>query len=281
LLKGAVLARWLYDEGEQRTYADSDLLIAPHTAATASAILADLGFDPEPAGLVPGDPELHARSWVRPRDAAIVELHHTLVGVEVPATELWKVLSAATEPMTLRGASVEVLTEPARALHVALHAAQHGKDWTQPMEDLRRAVERVPEEEWRKATALAERLQASEALAAGLRLRPCGSALAERLGLGNVTSPEVALRAVGAPPGAKALERFTRAAGLRARVTMLVRKTFPSPNFIKAWSPLARRSRLGLAAAYAWRPLWLAFHVLSSLPSLLAVKRMLRRRRKT
>ena len=281
LLKGPVLARTLYDDGERRMYADTDLLIAPRSASAAATVLASLAFEPEPAGLLPGDPELHARSWVRTRDAAIVELHHTLVGVELPAEELWDVLCSYTEPMALRGAEVQVLNEPARALHVVLHAAQHGKEWTTPLEDLSRALERGSEEAWQNAAALAERVRATEAFGAGLRLDPRGYQLAERLGLVGGVSAEVALRAMGASPGAKALERFGRTPGIKARAMMIVRKSFPSPTFIKAWSPLARGSRLGLAAAYAWRPIWLAFHALTSLPSLMTVKKMLRRGRRT
>jgi hypothetical protein len=37
-------------------------------------------------------------------------------------------------------------------------------------------------------------------------------------------------------------------------------KTFPPPAFMRAWSPLARRGALGLALAYAWRPVWLVVH---------------------
>jgi hypothetical protein len=32
-------------------------------------------------------------------------------------------------------------------------------------------------------------------------------------------------------------------------------------SFIRAWSPLARRGRVGLAVAYAYRPLWVLWRV--------------------
>jgi hypothetical protein len=271
LLKGPVLGRTLYDRAELRPYADSDLLVAPHDSEAASSALAALGFEPEPADLLPGDPPLYARSWRR--DGAIVELHHTLVGAAVSPGKLWAVLVTRTEPMELRGSEIAILDEPARALHVALHAAQHGKAWARPLEDLRRALERIPEESWQRATTLADRLAATEAFAAGLRLRSEGRVLAASLGLSEVASIGVALRASSAPAAAKGLERFTRIPGGRRKAALLIHKLFPAPAFMRAWSPLARRGRLGLCAAYAWRPLWLGGKLASGLRAWAGVRR--------
>ena len=40
LLKGASIARWLYAEGEPRTYVDCDVLVAPADVAAAEEVLA-------------------------------------------------------------------------------------------------------------------------------------------------------------------------------------------------------------------------------------------------
>lgn len=271
VLKGPVLGRTLYDRAELRPYVDSDLLVAAHNSEVASSTLAAIGFRPEPADLLPGDPPLYARSWRR--DGAIVELHDTLVGAGVSPGELWAVLVTRTEPMELRGSEIAVLDEPARALHVALHAAQHGMAWGRPLEDLRRALERIPEASWQRAAALADRLAAAEAFAAGLRLRSEGRVLAARLGLSEVASVEVALRAASAPAAAKGFERFTRIPGAHRKALLLIHKLFPAPAFMRAWSPLARRGRLGLATAYAWRPLWLVGKLASGLRAWAGVRR--------
>jgi hypothetical protein len=86
------------------------------------------------------------------------------------------------------GYPAPTLTLPARALHVALHAAHHGAGYRRPMNDLERALLATEDELWRGASALAARLQATEILAAGLRLTLSGAQLAARLGLPDTRS---------------------------------------------------------------------------------------------
>ena len=177
VLKGPSIARWLYAEGNRRHYVDSDLLVNPEQVETACLILEGLNFD-HPRGPVamglPGDRAPYVYAWIDRATGARLELHQTLIGVGVPPEEAWRVLSGQTEEMLLGGETIEVLNEPARTMHVALHAAQDGGRAPRAMEDLRRAINKVPNATWRQAKTLAQELGATQALAYGLRLRPEG-----------------------------------------------------------------------------------------------------------
>ena len=149
------------------------------------------------------------------------------------------------------------LSEPARALHIALHAAHHGAEWTKALIHVARALAVVDDTTWREAATLAERLGAIESLAAGLRLLEEGDALAIRLGLPTTRSVDVALRASTPPPVALGFEQLARAQGIRGRARILWRKLVPPREFIRHWDPRAAESRAALALAYARRPFWL------------------------
>jgi hypothetical protein len=195
----------------------------------------------------------HGLTWFRADDSAAVDLHRTVEGVGVESDLVWAALSLRTERGEVGGFEAVVLTVPARALLVALHAAQHGGK-PRHLQELERALERVDDADWREAAQLAEELDASAALATGLHLLPGGAVLADRLGLPNARPVDVALRAEGSTP-ALTVELFSRAAG-SARIAMVWHKLAPPPTFMRKWSPLARKGRLGLALAYLWRPLW-------------------------
>ena len=258
LLKGPALASWLY-VGEERPYSDVDLLIAQPDRDAAERVLEDLGFALVALDVLPHDRPHHARTWVRPLGAA-VDLHHTLVGVGAPSDVVWTTLTEGTEWMPLGEARVEVLPVPARALVVALHAAQHGLGAEGPLEDLRRALELLSFENWEAARGLALKLEALAPMAAGLRLLPAGRTLAARLELGDVRSVETVLRSESAFTMALGFDWLSRTSGVRPRMKFLARKLVPQPAFLRAWSPLARRGRSGLAAAYLWRIIWLLIH---------------------
>jgi hypothetical protein len=132
----------------------------------------------------------------------------------------------------------------------------------QPLDDLTRAVERMPPATWEAAAALAERLDATPAFAAGLRLLPAGAELAERLQLSCDISAEVILRAGAAPPMALGFEWLTHVPGIRGKARLVLGKLVPDREFMIAWSSLASRGRAGLLTAYAWRLLWLACHAI-------------------
>jgi hypothetical protein len=257
LLKGPTFASLLYPDGVPRTYVDVDLLIAQGDASRAREVLLALGFaygfESRDSGPFP-DRVL----WVRPPDE--VDLHHTLGGVNADEGRLWDVLSEMTELQEVGGQEVEILSEPARALHVALHAAQHGRDWEVPMEDLRRAIEMLPFETWQGAARVAEQLEATSAFAIGLRLMPKGELVAERLGLAATASIETLLRAQSPPHLTLGFEKLHSLQGPGAKARFVARKIFPPRANMRFMMPLARRGRMGLVAAYLVRLGWLARH---------------------
>jgi hypothetical protein len=259
LLKGASLSE-LYDGA--RHYSDVDLLVAPVTLEAAEAALAGLGFE-----LRHDDP--HSRIWKR--DVLDVDLHTTLVGPRVEPARVWEVLSEQTETITVGGAPVEALNGPGRALHVVLHAAQHGAEEPKPREDLRRAVERFPDDVWFEAAAIARELRAEAAFWTGLGVEPAGVELRSRLDIERGRSgTETELRAATAPPTAVGLLRLARTPGLRAKAALVWHEAFPSRAFLENWSPLARRGPFGFALAYVWRPIWI---LLRLGPALAAIRR--------
>jgi hypothetical protein len=258
LLKGPSIAGWLYERTAVRPYGDADILVDPARLEESRRLLSWLGFEPR-SPLIRGDRPRPSGAWLRPRDRATVDLHSTITGIGVSPEAAWRILRENMEPLDVAGVGVDVLTVPARSLHVALHALQHGPRERKPMEDLRRAVTQVPIEMWADASYLAGSLAAVPSFAAGLRLVPAGAQIADRLGLSRETTIEVTLRAGGAPPGTLTVDWLMTRPGPGAKVALLARKLFPSPSFMRQWSPLARRGLAGLILTYLWRPLWLAW----------------------
>jgi hypothetical protein len=272
LLKGPATAQALYGDGTPRPYSDVDLLVAPWEWGHAGEILRELGFRRAP-DIVHFRPA-HAEPWRRPLDGVAVDLHKDFVGVGRPAAEVWRQVARETEWLQVGECEFEVLSPPAAAFQLALHAAQHGVRTERPMRDLERALQRFSPEVWRAARLLAQRLDALPAFATGLRLHPAGRQLADQLGLANQTTPEVALRADTPLPVSRGLARLARTPGVRAKTALLARELFPTVEFMRIWAPLARRGRLGLLAAYAWRIPWLVWH---GVPALRAWRRAKRK----
>jgi len=259
LLKGPAIVRWLYPPGGERIYADVDILVSPDAFARAAQVIAALGFSRFQYTGVHQIP--HADTWQRERDGGLVDLHRNLLGVGADGREAWSVLTRRTESMCVAGVELQVLGRPARLLHIALHAAQHGVRAQRTLTDLSLALEQAPEGTWLAAAAMAGQLDAVEGFAAGLRLLPTGRALAERLELPRRGSVEVALRANTAPPVALGIDRLHRTNGPLAKLELIARKVVPNPAFMRAWSSLARRGHVGLLAAYLWRPVWLLWRL--------------------
>jgi Uncharacterised nucleotidyltransferase len=258
VLKGPAIANWLYGPHEVRSYGDTDLLIPHALWSKAVDALAELGFegDLEQMGEHPRMASFASHPFARRADA--LDLHSTIYGVGLPHEEVWGVLSRDAVPMEIGGAELDVLGAAARTVHLALHAAQHqdGK----AVFDLEKAVAQLDEELWAQATEVARDLRALPAFSAGLRLVAGGSELAARLGVANVRSVHMELRAHQVPL-AEGIAQIYSTPGIRAKLLLLLRELVPTPAFMRWWSPMARRGGLGLALAYRWRPIWLVAHL--------------------
>lgn len=246
LLKGPTLQPlW---GSEHRPYVDTDLLVAPSDLARAGEVLAGLGFalalDHSRHAAVS---EPHAQEWAA--GGASIDLHWRVAGIDAAPERQWAVLFARAAATSIGGAAARAPDRAALALLVALHAAHHGTTAARPLEDLRRAVARLPREVWVEAVALAEELDAGEALASGLRVIPEGEALAAELDLAAVSSTRRRLMATEQPAAALGLLTMLERRSIRAVRAVLL----PQPEFMRAKWPMARRGRAGLALAYAAR----------------------------
>jgi hypothetical protein len=252
LLKGPVLARWLYDADEVRSYCDVDLLVDPAQHTRAERVLTDVGFE---RYVRPWEQEArrshHDATWTRAIDGGIVDLHRTLPGVRgVSPEQMWRRMRSHTVAweMPAPGGIVRVLDEAGCALLVGLHAAHHLGDaetWSQPVVDLEHAVARVPVATWVAAAALAFELRAAAHLARGLHMVAGGDVLAAQVGLPRPGSGE---------DTSAGLERMADAQGTRERLGVLAHAVAPSPDYMRWWSSVARRGRGWLVIAYLLRP---------------------------
>jgi len=269
LLKGPSIARWLYDEQDVRNYSDIDLLVGPQQMAEAERVLTQAGFVFSDPPLIPGDRPHHADSWIRHRDGAAVDLHRTIIGAQAPPVRVWGVLSGRTDRMQVRGHDVDVLDIPARCVQIALHAAHHGAQLGHTLSDLERALDRVEIEIWREAAAVAAEIDALGAYCVGLSLRPNGQQLLSRLSLFAPPSVEAALRVEGAP-AALGLEWVITARSPIRKLELLVRKTFPPPDYIRDWAPFSTEGAFGLIRGYLWR---VVFLFINFVPAMRALRR--------
>jgi hypothetical protein len=260
LLKGPPLVRWLYGS-DARPSSDVDLLVARANFPAAEETLGRLGFVPFLPGEITGDRPRHAQAWHRTNSPISVDLHQNLIGVGTPPEVTWSILSERCELVDFSGIAVETLAPPARLMHVALHAAQHGPDFSSSMRDLAAAIERMPIDLWKEAGKLAERLDALAAFNAALELVPSERITRVTLGLPRRRTVEAELHASGAPDLALGLEWLARTGGGGARFRVVARKAFPPSDWMRDWLPsVAGRGRTGLVAAYGWRLLWLVWH---------------------
>jgi hypothetical protein len=210
LLKGLSTAEWLY-RGEPRGYQDADLLVAPDRVGEAQAVLGELGYVPA------SEPDsLHAHPWIRSSDGSVIDLHLAVWGANRQPSEVWDELQRWVELQRVGAVQISVLRLPARALHLALHAAQH-RDVAGPRRDLRRALARTSRSDWLAAEGLADRIWALPLMALGLQLEPAGREILRELPLaraGLVAELEDAPLAIG-------FARLAAARGLRAKASVL------------------------------------------------------------
>ncbi len=261
VLKGPVLAAWLYP-GELRPYGDSDLMVAPRNWERAVVVLRGLGFSDHLGPLAhPRMESFASTAFLRERDGGEpdnVDLHCALHGCEGSLETIWASLLAGSQQQVIGGAELRVPGRAALLLHIGLHAAHHVEG--KPIEDLRRALALADEPAWREALALAHEYEGAPAFVSGLRLLPAGVDLAQRLGAEDVRSRRHELRQEGTPTAEAIDALLSPELSGRQRVATVLRELFPKPEFMRWWTPLARRGSLGLAASYPWRWIWLFSH---------------------
>ncbi len=257
LLKGASFRRLFSDSSDVRVSGDIDVLVEERRIDDVEAALPELGF--RYLGVTVAEPgRRRRRAWIHGHTGIPLELHTSITGIDAPPDVVWTVLSQETEVETVGSCSVEILNCPASALHLSLNTAHHGRANEKTMRDLARALSQISAATWHEAAVLAERLDAVPSFAAGLRLDPRGDGLLRELDIDAAPTPQVALRAETAPPLAQGLGWLTELPTARARIKFVVRSVFPPPDFMRLWAPSARRGNAWLAAAYCWRPLWMA-----------------------
>ena len=266
LLKGAALARALYDSPDQRSYCDVDVLVSPGDLPAARTALRELGYKNASAQVAVDDigEVIHEETWLATppgaRYPAVVELHLRLAGAKAPAQPAWEALKARSTFIELGSGRVPVFDRAGLAMHLATHAAQHGQSYLKGCRELVRALERWPLEVWREAARLADEIEATEAFAAGLRLVEPGAELAERLALPSTGRLDWELRQSERPRGRFHLEAFLQAPDLRTRAHVVRRALLPHPRWMARQYPWAHDRRVALLAAYllhlARSPAW-------------------------
>ena len=273
VLKGPVLAKWLYP-GEVRPYVDSDLMVAPENRARAIRVLEWLGFAeylpwmPSPLSLDPGGTAFSRRG-------GMVDLHCRLPGLEGDPDAIWDRLAARAERQVIGGVELRVPDRDTVLLHVVLHAAHHANLVNgMPLEDLRRALARVDESEWSRALGLARECRGVPAFAAGLRLLPEGGDLARRLDLCEVRSLRHEIRREDDVIAEELYALLSAEVGIRRKLAVAASDVFPRPDYMRWWSSLARRGRLGLAGAYVWRAIWVIGEAPSAIHTLWRIQRV-------
>jgi hypothetical protein len=253
LLKGHTLQDRLYGADRVRRYGDVDLLVDPAELPKARAALERAGFarliDPltQPLRM----PDANSEDWGRGGDA--VDLHWRVPGIGAAGAEAWQVLIRHTESMTIGGEPARTLNAEGIALVLALHAAHHGSLEPKPLEDLRRGLDRIGFPAWVDASRLAVELLAVDAFSAGLRMTPAGAALATELALPRPGTWTARVKAGEQPPTALAVLTVLETPWRRGKLAAVLDALIPSPDFMRAYFPLARRGRTGLALAYVLR----------------------------
>ena len=257
LLKGPALTALLYTRSEVRAYSDIDLLVATRDLARARAMLGELGYKKagDELGIVDVAGVAHTEAWVAAAPGAmrqlLLELHLWLFGSEAPAPVTWDRLAARRTEIELCGQAVPVLNAEGQAMHLALHAAQHGSTYVRGQQELALALERWPLGVWKRAAGLAAEIDAVDAFAAGLRLVPAGAALTNALGLPATDQLDWEIRhARSRPRGTFHLQALADKRGLLGRAEVLRYALFPSRDWIARAYPWARGARAALVLGY-------------------------------
>lgn len=262
LIKGVVVARWLYGASEIRPYGDADLIVDPAQFEGAEAVLARLGFHALTASFDDAERDRHeadAHTWVRSADRyEMVDLHRSWPLIPLTPADAWSLLSRDPDEIMLGATSIEVPSRPVHLMILALHALKHGPSFPKPLADLTHAIAVVDDHTWQLGAVCAQQLGAAGLMREGLQLVGGGRELADRLGLPDDAPRSAQLLASGAPELSLGIERLLATRGVRARAEVIARELVPSPAFLRRRHSIARRGRIGLALAYLWRPIALA-----------------------
>ena len=253
VIKGPATARLLYP-GEGRWSNDADVLVAPDDVAAAGAALRKAGFRPVEEGFRQQEIATHALTWRPPPGLppSEVDLHHQVTGMSSPPQRQWQTLWGRRVEARLQGHRVWLCDPTATALLVVLHDVRNGHHGGKSSQDFERALARLSPGEWEAVFSLAEELGALPALTTGLRSDPRGTAVVERLAPHVATDLEWEVRAAAGDSAAVRLVEW-RQQPWAARVRLLGGELLPSPAFMRASWPAARRGRLGLLLAHVQR----------------------------
>lgn len=255
LLKGPVIARWLYDDPVARGYSDADLLVRRSDLNRARTVLTDRGFSI--IGAVVGPPWSsagHAETWFRERGHAAVDLHRCLHGLEHLADDhLFEDIWRDREQLDLGGHEVPVPAMRWRVLHLVLHLQPKDHPGTRPWNDVVQALGRVEIDAWRAAARLAADLGVTDTMGPLLRLVEGGSDMADALGLPVEPSSALVRHHRRHAPGLVRFGYRLRDGGLRRFPHTLRMAVAPPVSKLSASYPVARRGTAGLVVAYAWR----------------------------
>lgn len=255
LLKGRALSVLLYRSGEHRSYSDVDLLVGPEDLAVAQQVLAGLGYAKAPS-LEDVGGVIHATVWMRtdPGTGSLLslDLHARLPGARAEPEVVWEALGTHRIWIDVSGHRAAALDRPGQAMHLALHAAQHGAGYAKHLEELSLALERWPDPIWATAASLAETVGGLQLFAAGLRLVQEGELAAATLGLPATGELDWALRnRQGRPRGTFHLQAMREAESAWDALGILRRSLLPSRSWIVREHRWAAVSPLLLVTAYA------------------------------
>lgn len=260
LLKGPSIARWLYPAGG-RMYRDTDLLVPPSQFLNAESVLRSLGFSELLKDFHPRERNTHAVENPFTRDpgpgarpGGKVDLHRNLPDLNVPDSVLWDEFDPRCEAMLVGGVETRVLDRIGVALHIVVHAMQHGFA-LHTAEDLRRAISALPLEGWQEVGRLADRLGIAGVVGLSLRRLPEGVDLADRLDLPHLALADSTYHgnAVWVPRGAVSFSRVRSAPTIGDKVRIVRWTLLPSPAKVRYVS--AERRALPAAYALYWRGL--------------------------
>ena len=248
----------LYPHGE-RSWGDVDILLPPSGMDRALEVLLASGFSHRDPGLRWRTSEDHALTlWHDPDGkathgaAAEVDVHHRFEGMEADPERVFAELWRRREPAQLGGLEVWFPDLASRSLILVLNAARDPKGPKAP-EDLRRLVAVASDADWRRTIALGRRVDALQALRAGIEVEPDGHDLVARTSLADVeVSAAWRLRAQGSSRTAVRIEEL-RSLGAVARIRTVAAWIVPSPAVIRYRDPRAAEGRWLLLRAYAAR----------------------------